>query len=387
VRRRGAPRPRTAALVESLETRGAGAPYDGRMNTSRLDAGLPRATLSVVAACLGVVLACTSLARAQAASTPPDSGTAVAELRDEAKNMKPLVRSKLAHDFLDATTLLPHIQPRTVLYDSSRTHYYWESEADALPDSAHARLITRTLDEHFYYNTRYGSPLAYVRALDLLAEAGLGDIAGRRIADYGYGGVGHLRLLASLGAQMVGIEVDPLLDKLYSLPGDQGTMRDSSGREGRVTLVHGSFPGDPKVADKVGQGLRLFLSKNTLKNGYLHPAQPVNPRMLVHLGVEDSAYVRTLARVVEPGGFVMIYNLCPAPAPPDKPYIPWADGRCPFPRAMWESAGFRVLQFDRDDTPFARRMGHALGWDQGPSPMDLEKDLFATYTLVTKPRK
>jgi hypothetical protein len=28
----------------------------------------------------------------------------------------------------------------------------------------------------------------------------------------------------------------------------------------------------------------------------------------------------------------------------------------------------------------------ALGWDQGPQPMDLEKDLFATFTLVTKPR-
>jgi hypothetical protein len=29
-------------------------------------------------------------------------------------------------------------------------------------------------------------------------------------------------------------------------------------------------------------------------------------------------------------------------------------------------------------------MAHALGWDEGDQPMDLEKDLFAWYTLVEK---
>jgi hypothetical protein len=129
----------------------------------------------------------------------------------------------------------------------------------------------------------------------------------------------------------------------------------------------------------------LFLSKNTLKNGYIHPAEKVDPRRLVHLGVSDSAFVAVLYSILKPGGRVMIYNLCPAPAPPGKPYIPWADGRCPFPAEMWQRAGFFVMFFDRDDSEAARRMGHALGWDRGESPMDLEKDLFATFTLVTKP--
>jgi hypothetical protein len=81
----------------------------------------------------------------------------------------------------------------------------------------------------------------------------------------------------------------------------------------------------------------------------------------------------------------MIYNLCPAPSPPDKPYKPWADGRCPFPEPMLVAAGFEVAAYDRDDSETARRMGHALGWDQGPSPMDLANDLFGTYTLARKP--
>jgi hypothetical protein len=351
---------------------------------------MPDSTAPFPSLALITLALATALATPPAPSTPvaaPADTTPLAEIRADAVKLQPLAKSRLARDFLKTALRLPPVEPRVILHDSSRTHYYWESEAAALPDTARARLITRRLDEGFYYNTRYGSPLAYVRAIDLLAQAGLSDVAGVRLADYGYGTIGHLKMLASLGADVVGIEVDPLLNKLYSVAGDQGPVPGTGGMMGNLRLVHGSFPGDRAVADQVGDGFRLFISKNTLKNGYIHPEKPVNPRMLVHLGVDDSTYVRELARVVEPGGYVMIYNLCPAPAPPDKPYIPWADGRCPFPRAMWEAAGFRVLEFDRDDSPFARSMGRALGWDQGSSPMDLEKDLFATYTLVTKPKK
>ena len=35
----------------------------------------------------------------------------------------------------------------------------------------------------------------------------------------------------------------------------------------------------------------------------------------------------------------MIHNLCPLRRRRAN-RIPWADGRCPFPRAMWEAAGF-----------------------------------------------
>jgi hypothetical protein len=106
--------------------------------------------------------------------------------------------------------------------------------------------------------------------------------------------------------------------------------------------------------------------------------------MLVHLGVSDSAFVAALARSVKQGGRVLIYNLCPAPAPAGKPYIPWADGRCPFPRELWTAAGFKVVEFDRDDSPAARAMGHALGWDQGEGGMKLDTDLFATWSLFQR---
>ena len=317
----------------------------------------------------------------------PARDSVLEQIHKDAAVLIPHLRAAWVHRFLLATSELPPIEPRTVYHDSTRTRYWTATEAAALPDSEKSKLVQRRLDEEFYYTTRYGSPLAYSRLFQILAEAGLDDVAGKKIVDFGYGTIGHLRLLASLGADVTGIEVDPLLRALYSAPGDQGTIRGAGGREGRLRVLDGHFPAEPEVTTAVGEGYDLFISKNTLKNGYIHPEQPVDPRRLVHLGVGDTAFVRAIHRILKPGGRATIYNLCPAPNAPGKPYIPWADGRCPFPAALWSSEGFRVIAFDRDDTRAARGMGHALGWDRGESPMDLEKDLFGSYTLVEKPQK
>ena len=150
-----------------------------------------------------------------------------------------------------------------------------------------------------------------------------------------------------------------------------------------VKLVFGQFPAEAATVSEVGTGYDVFISKNTLKRGYIHPEQQVDPRMLVHLRVDDETFVHAMFDLLKPGGFALIYNLCPPPAEPGKPYIPWADGRSPFPRELYERIGFAVVAFDLDDTAAAREMGKALGWGES---MDLEKDLFGTYTLVRKPQ-
>jgi SAM-dependent methyltransferase len=316
---------------------------------------------------------------------PAPAPTPVETLRRQAAALEPLVASDLARGFLKATAALPAVTPRRVMRDKTTRRYVSEDEAAAQPEAARAVLEPVELDERFYYNTRYGTPLAYARPLDLVAAQGLSSAAGRRILDFGYGSAGHLRLLSSLGAEVVGVEVDPLLKLLYSRPEDQGRVDGHAGAPaGRLTLLHGQFPGDSEVRAAVGDGYDLVISKNVLKNGYIHPAEPVDPARLVHLGVDDDAFVAALHAILKPGGHALIYNLSPAPAPPGKPYIPWADGRCPFPAAVWEKAGFQVIVFDRDDSEAARAMAHALGWDQGDAPMNLEKDLFATWTLARK---
>jgi SAM-dependent methyltransferase len=335
--------------------------------------------IPTTAACALLLLAAAQAA--EPAAPPP----AVQVIRDQAKSLEPLVSSDLAKNFLRAAPALPSIETRRVMRDRTTRTFHSLDEAKALDEAARGNLEEVELDERFYYNTRYGSPLAYVRPLEVLGQAGFGGATGRRLLDFGYGSAGHLRMLASLGADAVGVEVDPLLTLLYAAPGDQGAIPGFGGTTpGRLTLLHGRFPAEEAVRRAAGDGYDLFLSKNTLKNGYIHPAEPVDPKRLVHLGVDDEAFVRAVHAVLKPGGWALIYNLSPAPAPPGKPYIPWADGRCPFPAALWEKAGFEVLALDRDDHAAARAMARALGWDQGPSPMDLEKDLFALYTLARR---
>ena len=306
--------------------------------------------------------------------------TAVGQLRAEAKAVEPLAASSLGKSFLAATAWLPHVETRVVWFDSSRTHAWSDAEAASFADTTKQRLVLREYDEGFYYNTRYGSPLAYLRPLELLAEHGVKGVSGRRVMDFGYGTIGHLMLLGYLGADVVGVEVDPTLRVLYAK--DQGKV----GKAGHLTLVDGQWPATEDVRKAAGGGFDLILSKNTLKRGYIHPERPANPRMLVQLGVDDSTYVARLHDALKPGGYVLIYNLSPAPSKPDKPYQPWSDGRCPFERGLLERAGFEVLAYDLDDGPAARALGHALGWDAGPRPMDLANDLFAHATLLRRAR-
>jgi hypothetical protein len=155
---------------------------------------------------------------------------------------------------------------------------------------------------------------------------------------------------------------------------------------GSLKLVFGQWPADDTTKQAVAERGKfdLFISKNTLKRGYITPEKEVDPRMLVQLGVSNEQFVKELADAMNPGGLVMIYNICPKQAPEGEPYKPWADGRCPFTREQLEAAGFEVIKFDEDDTPAAREMGRKLEWDNGASAMDLENDLVVWYTLLRK---
>jgi hypothetical protein len=332
-----------------------------------------------------------SLALAFTLQAPADPAepTALERLKHDAASMGGLVESPLAKAFLAGVECLPAIPtPRVVYYHKATRDALTEAAAHALTDTSQlAGYEKRDITEEFYYFTRYGSPVAFVRPLEILGRAGIKKADGLKLADFGFGSIGQIRALASLGAEAVGIDVDALLKAVYSQEGDTGTIARcpsaGKGKPGVARTVFGFFPSDAATVNEVGKGYDVFVSKNTLKRGYIHPEQEVDPRMLVHLNVDDETYVRAVFDLLKPGGYFLIYNLSPAPSKAGEPYKPWSDGRSPFAREVYERVGFEVLAFDQDDSEAARAMGNALGWAES---MDLENDLFGTYTLARKTR-
>lgn len=338
-----------------------------------------------VAALTLVVALSVACARSHPAPvSKPPARSVLDELRDDARTLHSYVHTPWVARWLSATDALKSIGVRVVHHDAAKSVYYDEASFAALPQAQRAGLIRQEVSDQEYY-ANVTSPLEYARAFDLLGEAGLDGVAARRVFDFGYGNATALRMLASLGADANGVEVDPLLPALYSSPGDQGVVSGIGGApSGKLRLFHGRFPEDAALTSAIASGYDLVISKNTLKNGYLHPERPVEPRHRIDLGVPDEEFVRDLFAMLKPGGLAMLYNICPPPNAPGKPYLPWADGRSPFPQSMLKSAGFVVVAFDRDDSAALHAMGHLLRWDLEDEGYDIDGDR-ASYTLLRRP--
>ncbi|MEQ1826768.1 MAG: hypothetical protein ABL921_12515 [Pirellula sp.] len=300
---------------------------------------------------------CNAILAQETSPLPPAAaGSIVAKIADDVAAVEGVISNQWVMDWLKTAKGLAAIQPTKVSLNGKEV----------------------SVDESLYY-MRYGSPLAYARALDLAITAGFEATPNSRVFDFGYGSIGHLRMLALSGIHSVGVDVAPLLKLMYAeASGKLGT--------GSVHVLDGPFPRDFNLVEKVGFDYDMVISKNVLKRGYIHPQREVsNPRLLIDLGVSDLQFLEHMAKILKPQGLFVIYNFCPAKATNDQAYIPWADGESPFTKQDFISAGFEVLHFDVVDHAEARRLGQALGWDtQGG--MKLDTDLFAWYTIARKRR-
>ncbi|MGV3625345.1 MAG: hypothetical protein ACO1OB_31330 [Archangium sp.] len=214
-------------------------------------------------------------------------------------------------------------------------------------------LVAREVNDEFVY-ARITDPLGYTRPYEILSSVGF-QPKGKKVLDFGYGNLGQLLMLASLGAKVHGVEVDRLL-----VDGTKAVARP-------LVLHHGYFPGDEKLVKEIGTGFDLWISKNTLKRGYV---KPLEGKASIDVG---PAPLNVISKELKKGGFLLIYNLAPMQK---TPYLPMADGASPFTKEELQSAGFEILAFDKDDSEKAREMGKALEWGDEP--------LAATYTLARK---
>jgi hypothetical protein len=308
-------------------------------------------------------------ATVDAGSPPPST---LAEIQRLAVKLSPTVKAPWVRQWLGMAQELPPIAPRRFWCGPKKAEC-WTTKPEAREATEHP------VDEAYFY-ARIADPLGYARPYELLAAAGFSP-RGRKVLDLGYGNIGQLAMLARLGADVHGVEVDPLLPLAYA--DTVGPVVARSGVRGALAVHHGFFARDAQLVAEVGRGYDLFISKNTLKRGYVHPQAPVPEGQRIDLG-SDELFLKAVHDLLRPRGLFLIYNLSPA-QPEGKPYLPMADAVSPFSRAQLEQAGFDVLAFDAVDDGPARAMGHVLEWDQDPaSPWDLATELSSRYTLARR---
>jgi hypothetical protein len=145
------------------------------------------------------------------------------------------------------------------------------------------------------------------------------------------------------------------------------------------------------VVERVGGGFDAFISKNTLKRGYIHPRGEADEGKLVRLGVDDEAFLRAVFGALKPGGVMLVYNIAPAQdeawekAGSGKGYLPHADGEFPFSRALVSSVGFEVLAFDERDDGAVLDFWRVLGYDDGKPREEAGRNVRSWWTLLRKP--
>jgi hypothetical protein len=312
---------------------------------------------------------------------------AIDALVAEAAALRPLVQSAAALEMLDAVAVLPSVEPTSVYYrpgGGSMSPAFTQAAYDALPEPEREGARELEVDTERYYSTFYGSPLAALRAFDLAAQHGVASFDGKRVLDFGFGSVGQLHLLAACGAEAVGAEVMPLLEAIYGDGAAHASVSGPGGRSGSVRMLFGRWPAESHIAAAAGGGFDLFISKNTIKRGYVNPPVETDPQQRLDFGVDTATFLRRLHEALAPGGLVVIYNLGGKPAAEGEPYIPMTDIASPWPRDTYRAHGFDVLVLDGDDSEMARRFGAALGWNEGENAMDLEQELFAKFTVLRR---
>lgn len=308
----------------------------------------------------------------------------------EAEAVRAFATTPSANAWLDEAERLPAFEPRTIHYTRTRNGNtaYTAEQYEALDEADREGLRELTAEPGGRYDeTFYGSPLAYLRALDLGAqhlgtEAESFGLEGARVFDLGYGQIGQLRMLARAGAHAVGADPDPILAALYAQPGDTGPVAREDGPDGSITLTHGVWPADESAREAVGEGFDLIIVRNLLKRGYIHPPQETPAYTQVSFGVPDGEFLGALFNALRPGGVLVIYTLGGPYAPPGESYNPSCDIANPWSEETWADVGFEVIAHEAPESEQARAVGAALGWGE---QLDLDKGIFGITSIYRRP--
>jgi hypothetical protein len=341
---------------------------------------MPMMSLRSIGVALSAALAIVMTSCSNVASTNESVSVSPATmaLQKDAKAIATQMKQPAALEFLKAATTLAPQFTRIVYTNAKERRSISPAQFEALKPDERAAFQRVEHDESFYFSTYYGSPVAYARAIDVAGANGLTTLNGARILDIGFGAIGGPRMMAGAGARVSGVDVDSLLPALYRERADQGGVVGFDGRTGSLTLHDGVFAGNVTLTKLIGKDFNLIITKNTMKTGFMKPANGRPP--LVSFEANDEVLLDTIYDALAPGGLFVIYNITGALDPAK----PSTDGRSPFTREQFSRANLNVLALDTNDDVATRAMGKALGWDKQMG--DLEKNLFALYTVVQRAR-
>lgn len=310
-----------------------------------------------------------------------------AALALEAQRVRELIPNKAVRAWLDTASELPEVEGQTLFvgpraeggYDRA---VYTPGEARELSPEDLEGLRPVTYGPERYYATNYGSPIAYAPAFLCAAEAGMESFEFKRILDIGYGQLGQLEMLARCGAEVDGVEADPVIHRLYTSTRLTDAVVARDGTKGSVSLHLGEWFRDWDFRRAVGGDYDLILARNVLKRGYVQPEEPMEHFDPIDVGGGPEIGAQTLFDALRPGGVVVVYNLGGgAWRLEDGSYNAQADVRDPFGRDAWEAAGFEVLHFQANGSQLMREVGVALGWG---TLEDLES-YNVLYTVARRP--
>ena len=170
----------------------------------------------------------------------------------------------------------------------------------------------------------------------VLGACGLKGWQKQRVFELGCGDAEFLSVIHSEGAEGVGVEK---------------ATAPATAFEPTLTIHRGAlaqFETDA-LAD-------VFVSRNTLKRGFVRPVDGASPRFSLGSSVLEA--LTAIADKTREGGLFCIYNVSPTDAA--LAHEAHADGHCPFTRQELAAAGFDVLLHDADATSLTTAVAREL---------------------------
>ena len=245
-----------------------------------------------------------------------------------------------------------------------------EAQARELPEEERAQLRELYAGE---CESGFDHPRVYGRMLDILAGAGVEQVEGMKVLDYGCCDVRNLRALARLGAQVVGVQSNISLQSMCEKWDDLGEVEGPEGQQGHLKVIRFGCVQPDTAGETLGAGYDLITLRNVLQ---LPPAEDYfSPETWLNTGLAQNKaeFAEALFGLLEPGGYVLGYSLGVGPFAVESA----------IERSLWAGAGFEVVAFDRDDRGAALGIGKELVWDRMATP--LGKMIRAKYSLFRKP--